>query len=191
MQKINSNNTHQDPHICGGWPFVNHFYEDSKLLGNSTKHENITSEGVTFKLNEEDPEITYNLDQEIIRWNTCINSTRNWLNKKVNGFISIYIEEPGVSAEIFGPESNESRTAIEKVDKFIGNLTKVLDMEETNIIILSTPGFLEVSTTNDKVIDLDKIKNNLELTKQESYLAIGATPIISIKPKGGKKLSII
>ena len=74
--------------------------------------------------------------------------------------VTIYVKEPGVSSEIYGPGSNESRHAIEEFDKFIGNLTDHLNMEETDLIILSTPGFIEVSTTGDKVIDLDKIKNS-------------------------------
>ena len=130
----------------------------------------------------------YSLDQEVVGWEQCINSTKEWLKSNDKGLLTIYIQEPGVSAEIFGPNSNESKVAIEEVDKFIGNLTNHLNMEETDLIILSTPGFIEVSTTNDKVINLDKIKNSLEESEKESYLTIGSTPVISIKPLKGNTL---
>ena len=154
---------------------------NSNTLENVTKHENITREDAyTAKLNKEDPEITkYNLDEEENVWKECIHSTKQFFEKEGNDFMTIYIEEPGMSAEIFGPESTESRTSIEKVDKIVGNLTKLIDMEETDLIILSTPGFLEVSTTNNKAIDLDKI------AEKETYLPIGSSPVINIKPKKG------
>ena len=159
----------------------------STPIQNETKSQNVTSEGVTVKLNKEDPELDfYNIDEEILNWKECINSTKKWTTKSnPGGLITIYIEEPGTSAEIFGPNSNESRKALEEVDKFIGNLTKSLDMEETDLIILSTPGFLEVSTTTEKVINLDKIRESMEKDEQESYLTIGTTPVISIKPTKG------
>ena len=159
----------------------------SKPIQNETKSQNVTNEGITVKLNREDPESNfYNLDKEISNWKECINSTKKWTTKSnPGGLITIYIEEPGTSAEIFGPNSNESRKALEEVDKFIGNLTKSLDMEETDLIILSTPGFLEVSTTTEKVINLDKIRESMEKDEQESYLTIGTTPVISIKPTKG------
>ena len=53
-------------------------------------------------------------------------------------------------------------------------------MEDTNIMIVSTPSFVEVSLTNDKVVNLETIAKN------EDYLAIGRTPVISIKPKTGR-----
>ena len=133
-----------------------------------------------------DPDF-YSLDDETLSWEECINSTKKWTQKSNRGgLITIYIEEPGTSAEIFGPNSNESRKALEEVDKFIGKLTKTLNMEETDLIILSTPGFLEVSTTTEKVINLDKIKESMEKDEQESILTIGTTPVISIKPTKGK-----
>ena len=115
-----------------------------------------------------------------MKWENCIESTQNWLKKKSKSFITIYIEEPGTTAEIFGPDSNESRIALEKVDKFVGNLTSQLNMEETDLIILSTPGFLEVSTTTDKVINLEKVKSQVD-----AFLTIGTTPVISVKPLKG------
>ena len=66
------------------------------------------------------------------------------------------------------------------MDKFIGNLTSVLDMEDTNIMIVSSPSFVEVSLPNDKVVNLETI------AKIDDYLAIGRTPVISIKPKTGR-----
>ena len=134
---------------------------------------------------------TYNLDQEVLGWEKCINSTKEWLKSGNKGLVTIYVQEPGVSAEIFGPSSNESKIAIEEVDKFIGNLTNQLNMEETDLIILSTPGFIEVSTTNDKVINLDKVKNSLEESEKESYLTIGSTPVISIKPLKGNIINFL
>ena len=55
-------------------------------------------------------------------------------------------------------------------------------MEETDLIILSTPGFLEVSTTTDKVINLEKVKSQVE-----AFLTIGTTPVISVKPLKGNQ----
>ena len=156
-------------------------------MQNETKSQNITSEGLTVKLNEEDPDTKlYSLDDEISKWDECINSTKKWKELSDQaGLITIYIEEPGTSAEIFGPNSNETIKALKAVDDFIGNLTNIFDMEETDLILLSTPGFLEVSTTNEKVINLDEIKTSMEKNEQESYLTIGTTPVISIKPTKG------
>jgi len=188
MQKINSNNTHHEPYICGrsAQLLAHQLLKNPQISENATNSKNITSDGETSKLHEYDPEMeTYNLDEEVLSWKKCINSTKEWLKSNNKGLVTIYVQEPGVSAEIFGPSSNESRHAIEEVDKFIGNLTNQLNMEETDLIILSTPGFIEVSTTNDKVINVDKIKNSLEESEKESYLTIGTTPVISIKPLKG------
>ena len=159
-------------------------FNDNQTL---TKNENVTSQGITIKLNKEDPETdVYRLDDEISNWEECLNSTKNWVKSSdAAGLVTIYLEEPGTSAEIFGPNSNESLKALKAVDRFIGNLTQTFDMEETDLILLSTPGFLEVSTTNEKVINLDEIKTLMEKNEQESYLTIGTTPVISIKPTQG------
>ena len=47
------------------------------------------------------------------------------------------------------------------------------------MMIVSTPSFLEVSLTNEEVVNLEKYAKN------EDYLPIGSTPVISIKPKIG------
>ena len=163
----------------------------SEIKENSTVNINITSDGVTSQLNLDDLLQTnsYNLEEEMIVWDKCINSTKKWLSQQ-NTFVTIFIEEPGQSSEIFGPKSDESVLALEAVDRFLGNLTSILNMGQTDLIIMSTPGFLEVSTTSDKVINLDKIGNSLGTEKP--YITIGSTPVISIKPlKGKSKMPIL
>ena len=160
----------------------------SEINQNSTVNINITSDGITSQLNLDDLLQTnsYNLKEEMVVWDKCINSTKKWLNHQ-NTFVTIFIEEPGQSSEIFGPKSDESVLALEAVDRFLGNLTNILNMRQTDLIIMSTPGFLEVSTTSDKVINLEKIGNSLGTEKP--YITIGSTPVISIKPlKGNSKI---
>ena len=70
----------------------------------------------------------------------------------------------------------------DEANKLVFNM---FDKEETDLILLSSPGFLEVSATTDKVINLDEIKTSMEKNEQESYLTIGTTPVISIKPTKG------
>ena len=163
----------------------------SEINQNSTVNINITSDGITSQLNLDDLLQTnsYNLEEEMVVWDKCINSTKKWLNHQ-NTFVTIFIEEPGQSSEIFGPKSDESVLALEAVDRFLGNLTNILNMRQTDLIIMSTPGFLEVSTTSDKVINLEKIGNSLGTEKP--YITIGSTPVISIKPlKGNSKIPLV
>ena len=160
----------------------------SEIKQNSTVNINISSDGITSQLNLDDLLQTnsYNLEEEMAVWDKCINSTQKWLNQQ-NTFVTIFIEEPGQSSEIFGPKSDESVLALEAVDRFLGNLTNILNMRQADLIIMSTPGSLEVSTTSDKVINLEKIGNSLG--SEKPYITIGSTPVISIKPlKGNSKI---
>nr|XP_040574152.1 bis(5'-adenosyl)-triphosphatase ENPP4-like isoform X2 [Lepeophtheirus salmonis] len=96
-------------------------------------------------------------------------------------FVSVYVDEPGSYAVPYGPESMQVNESISKLDAWIGELVKEFK-EDTNIIITSTPGYLNVTLSN--VIYLHKI------LEKGTYSVHGNSPFLSIVPKEGEEINI-
>jgi hypothetical protein len=117
------------------------------------------------------------------KWNTCVEATLQWLLKGEAQLVSLFLEEPGRSAELFGPDSMEVADAVGKVDKMIGQLITRMQEEQNglwpnkiNLVITSTPGY--VTYSYDHAIDLS------EYVTPELYMAIGESPVLNIRPLG-------
>eukprot|EP00093_Oithona_nana_P009313 09313.XXX_140639_139234_1 [CDS] Oithona nana genome sequencing. len=104
-----------------------------------------------------------------------------WLVEDKVHFVSIFLNEPGDTAEIYGPESEETAKAVKVIDDKVGQLLDRLEHEapelwpnKLNLIFTSTPGF--ASVTPDHLIDLSTI------VKPEFYMPIGESPVLNIHP---------
>ena len=114
-------------------------------------------------------------------WTTCLDSAMQWLVEDKVHFVSIFLNEPGDTAEIYGPESEETAKAVKVIDDKVGQLLERLEHEapelwpnKLNLIFTSTPGF--ASLTPNHLIDLSTI------VKPEFYMAIGESPVLNIHP---------
>ena len=112
-------------------------------------------------------------------WTDCVETTMHWLIKDKIQFVSIYLNEPGDTAEIYGPESEETAEAVKVIDDKVGQLVDRLEHAELwphklNLILTSTPGFATLSP--DHLIDLN------DFVKSDFYMAIGESPVLNIHP---------
>ena len=112
-------------------------------------------------------------------WTDCVEATMHWLIKDKIQFVSIYLDEPGDTAEIYGPESEETAMAVKVIDDKVGQLVDGLEHAELwphklNLIVTSTPGFAALSP--DHLIDLN------DFVKSDFYMAIGESPVLNIHP---------
>ena len=93
--------------------------------------EHLAKESDLFKLVLENPPETYGNDTMMSRdtknWTDCVETTMQWLIKDKIQFVSIFLNEPGDTAEIYGPESEETREAVKVIDDKVGQLVDRLE----------------------------------------------------------------
>ena len=99
-----------------------------------------------------------------------------------SGLFTVFLQEPGRTARIQGPGNVEAiRGAVEKVDKFIGQIVSVLAnaklLETGHVIVASTPGYVDVKLTN-----LITLKDDIE--GLEADIIAGHSPVLNIKSEG-------
>ena len=113
-----------------------------------------------------------------------VNMTKQWLADEHINFVTLYSDEPGQSAEIYGPRSAKAKAAVAKVDDFIGRLLEeAVDVEQTNLVVLTTPGYVDVSLKT--VVDLTNYN------KAEDYVQISNGTVLGVQPpKGSGKYSL-
>ena len=112
-------------------------------------------------------------------WTEGIESAMHWLIKDEIQFVSIFLNEPGETAEIYGPESRKVADAVKVLDDKIGKLLDRLEHAELwpdklNLIITSTPGYTTLDP--DHLIDLST------MVKADFYMAVGQSPVLNIHP---------
>ena len=108
-----------------------------------------------------------------------------WLDlpdEKRPQFLTLYFDEPDHSGHAYGPASPEALSALERVDKQLGDLltgiqTRGLE-DKVNIIVLSDHGMTSLS--RDSVIFLDDYIN------MDDVMVVDYSPVAAIRPKAGK-----
>lgn len=125
----------------------------------------------------------------VTKWNpevsfeSRINTALDWLTNDVKpaNLIFLYFEEPDDEAHGFGPDSDEVRLQIERMDKQAGHLIHGLRtrgiIDSVNLIFLSDHGFENVHPQN--------VVNITALVNPSRYNAIGSTPNYLIQPTNG------
>jgi hypothetical protein len=68
----------------------------------STETPNNSTKTVTKQAKKESPKI-----EQVSVWSKCVNDSIKLLVEGKTKFISLYLEEPGRTAEIFGPDAKE------------------------------------------------------------------------------------
>ena len=99
-----------------------------------------------------------------------------------SGLFTIFLQEPGKTARIQGPGNSEAlRGAVERVDKFIGQIVSVLTnaqlLETGHMVVASMPGYVDVKLTN-----LITLMDDIEA--ENSYVIAGHSPVLNIKSEG-------
>lgn len=104
-----------------------------------------------------------------------------WLSKHEKErphFLTLYFHDIDSAAHKFGPESEETKDAVLKVDATLEKL--VLDIHSlpfpVNIVIVSDHGM--TATPNSKYILLDKNMNSTEINLLEHFKVVGKGPIV-------------
>ncbi len=97
--------------------------------------------------------------------------------------ITLYFESPDKEGHLYGPNSEEVRTAVQTMDSYLGQLLKKLDdigvRNQTNILVLSDHGMAQLS--RKRVIFLDDYINLNEVD------LINWSPVADIVPKDDPK----
>lgn len=118
-------------------------------------------------------------------WNERCDTVIDWLTSPVNSanLVLVYLEEPDLTAHIFGPESPQVLHQLKLVDQLLSRLIfqlKQIDLlPEVNIVLTSDHG--SVSVRADQLIDLDLILS------PDIYIALGPNPVLRILPRSGLK----
>lgn len=107
----------------------------------------------------------------------------SWITNGAN-LIFGYFEEPDENAHAWGPESNQTKGWIQKMDNltgyFIDKLKENNIYDKVNIILLSDHGFHSVPAKNimnvTKAVTIDSSK----------YIISGKSPVITVAPIVGK-----
>ena len=159
------------------WPYAQHLVQESEIANISPplpRPNLVVNETVLDRVGSSSSSNSQN-------WTTCLNSAMQWLVEDKVHFVSIFLNEPGDTAEIYGPESEETAKAVKVIDDKVGQLLDRLEHEapelwpnKLNLIFTSTPGF--ASVTPDHLIDLSTI------VKPEFYMPIGESPVLNIHP---------
>ena len=122
------------------------------------------------------------------------NSTRvkevlEWLELPKNqrpAFVTLYFSDVDNAGHAHGPDSDEVKMAVEKVDSEIGLLVKGLSsrgwLDRVNIIIVSDHGMAQLS--RDRMIFLD------DYIDLEDIQVVDWTPVGAILPQEGKEKSV-
>lgn len=125
-----------------------------------------------------------------IPWQQRVDSVISWLilpEKDKPHLILWYVSEPDGTGHKYGPESNERKEMIVKLDSLIGYFLAKLDSisigKNVNIIITSDHGMEEIRS--DKFIVLDEL-----IPKSWYEMALGGNPVFNIWAKKEFKDSI-
>ena len=117
-------------------------------------------------------------ERPMMTFEAMVNMTKQWLVDEHINFVTLYSDEPGRSAEIYGPHSAKAKAAVAKVDDFIGRLLEdAVDVEQTNLVVLTTPGYVDVSLKT--VVDLTNYN------KAEDYVQISNGTVLGVQPPKG------
>ena len=156
------------------WPYAQHLVQESEMANIYPRPNLVINETVLGNETSFSSDFSQN-------WTTCLNSAMQWLVEDKVHFVSIFLNEPGDTAEIYGPESEETAKAVKVIDDKVGQLLDRLEHEapelwpnKLNLIFTSTPGF--ASLTPNHLIDLSAI------VKPEFYMPIGESPVLNIHP---------
>jgi predicted AlkP superfamily pyrophosphatase or phosphodiesterase len=105
----------------------------------------------------------------------------DWLTDETNpaNLIFMYFDEPDHQGHEYGPNSEEVRLAIERMDEitgyFLDKLRELQILDQVNLIFWSDHGMEEVDFAN--TIDINgMVDNNL-------YDRYGSSPVVQIWPK--------
>lgn len=134
--------------------------------------------------NEEDAkELEDDFDELLEDFNAAFSLTGD----DQSGLFTIFLQEPGKTARMQGPGNGEAiRGAMERVDKFIGQIVSVLAdsqlLETGHVIVASMPGYVDVKLTN-----LVTLMDDIEA--ENSYVIAGHSPVLNIKSEGESLLT--
>ncbi len=120
MIDTNLQDLEKSSRVCNSWPFAEFLLNDedrflftpkneteaekptSTEKPISTENPNNSTKTVTKQAKKESPKI-----EQISVWSKCVNDSIKLLVEGKTKFISLYLEEPGRTAEIFGPDAKE------------------------------------------------------------------------------------
>ena len=123
--------------------------------------------------------------KHVMPWTDRVELVMKWLTgKEPATFIAMYFEEPDETGSNFGPNSTETKRAIERDDQIIGYLIKRLKEEKLfdgiNLIVTGDHGQIGYNTSY--VLNFDEI---LDLDSWDSWS--GSTCYFNINPRPGKE----
>jgi alkaline phosphatase D len=123
---------------------------------------------------------------EELPFSSRIDSLVRWLNlpePQRPHLIMWYYHEPDLSGHIYGPESEETKAEVEKLDAFLGDfftaMRKLPVFNQLNFIITSDHGMAELSPDRQVLIDEYVDTAALEIMN-------GGNPVYNFKVKEGK-----
>ncbi|KAK2715861.1 bis(5'-adenosyl)-triphosphatase ENPP4-like [Artemia franciscana] len=125
-------------------------------------------------------DIPFNLS---IPWKDRIDTALKWIvnEEKPAAFVSLYFEEPDMTAHLYGPDSKEVVDMLHTVDNTTGyilqRLTEMNLIDDFNVIITSDHGFTSVNS--EKMINISAIVST------DSCTFHGDTPVMHVLPKEG------
>ena len=123
---------------------------------------------------------------ETLPFNSRIDSLVNWLNlpeAQRPHLIMWYYHEPDLSGHIYGPDSEELKTEVEKLDAYLGDfftaMRKLPLFDQLNFIVTSDHGMAQLSADKQVLLDQYVDTSDLEIIN-------GGNPVYNFKVKDGK-----
>jgi predicted AlkP superfamily pyrophosphatase or phosphodiesterase len=116
-----------------------------------------------------------------------VNTVLDWMRRPTDirpKFVTVYFDSVDTIGHRFGPDSKEVNTAIESVDKDIGNLVKGLAKikRKVNLMIVADHGMAPIA--EDRVIQLET------MIDKASYMAVETGPYAAINPVAGNEKKV-
>ena len=123
---------------------------------------------------------------ETLPFNSRIDSLVSWLNlpeAQRPHLIMWYYHEPDLSGHIYGPDSEELKTEVEKLDAYLGDfftaMRKLPLFDQLNFIVTSDHGMAQLSADKQVLLDQYVDTSDLEIIN-------GGNPVYNFKVKDGK-----
>ncbi|XP_078712411.1 ectonucleotide pyrophosphatase/phosphodiesterase family member 7-like [Lampetra fluviatilis] len=131
-------------------------------------------------------------NSNVTEWLLNIDIVMDWFVKDGLDFVGLYYGEPDSTGHKYGPETEERRAIVKKVDETIGFLVEAIErsgLKDTlNVIITSDHGML----TTQKAPDIDEIvlSNFINFTRDLKFDLVDYGPSGMLLPKEGKEVEV-
>ncbi|CEO95282.1 Type I phosphodiesterase / nucleotide pyrophosphatase [Plasmodiophora brassicae] len=126
------------------------------------------------------PTVTFPYN-ESVTFEERIDRAREWVGQGVQRppLIMVYLSEPDASGHEYGPDSEQTISAIHRADSMISRLIDGLDRTNVDLLIVSDHGMVNIGDSPDKIIDLDKF---LHVPIPNRLRVAACTPELQIYP---------